>query len=445
MNRSDARPAANAMSVSVLGREFALRFTGAALQVGATWAVVHRLEPTIAGIYFEGFLLVYGISALLRGKYEIYFAHYLISESAPDFGISDWTLLCALARRTLIRGAMACAALLVLTTDLDIQEPQLRPYLETFLPFMLAIPFSTLAMLFAGALRAANRTLGSILISTYALNLTLIAAALFATEEHILLVLSWTFCGGTLLAAGIGTLIVRRVLNDRKTPLTPRVSAWRDVYTGVASHGITGWALAALQWGPLCVLAVMGPALQIAEYAVVARTAQVVEIMLPVMLFAPGCHALQPSFTQAVRSERMRLLANLGVALASASTWVALLLIAAPWLLPLFGAPYAVLGTLLTVLLCMQWINGTGRPAIRFLSASWHPTRIRNALCISAGVAIAISLGATRQHGAYAAAVATLAGALLINGQAIFAALRTPVSAVPPDIRPQTPSRLTEA
>jgi hypothetical protein len=425
VSRSDPRPAASAMSVSALGREFVLRFTGAALQVGATWAVVHRLEPTSACIYFEGFVLAYGLSALLRGKYEIYFAHYLISESAPDFGISEWTLLWALARRTLIRGALACAALLVLTTDLDIQEPQLRPYLETFLPFMLAIPFSTLAMLLAGALRAANRTLGSILISTYALNLTLIAAALFAPAEHILLILSWAFCVGTLLAAGIGTLIVRRVLRGREKPLTPRASAWRDVYTGVASHGITGVALTSLQWGPLCVLAVVGPALQIAEYAVVARTAQVVEIMLPVMLFAPGCHTLQPSFAQGLHGEFMRLLANLGVALAAASTWVALLLVAAPWLLSLFGPPYAMLGALLTVLLCMQWINGAGRPAIRFLSASWHPRRIRNALCISAGVAILISLLATRRHGAYAAAAATSAGVLLINGQAIFAALRT--------------------
>jgi hypothetical protein len=84
-----------------------------------------------------------------------------------------------------------------------------------------------------------------------------------------------------------------------------------------------------------------------------------------------------------------------------------------------------MLGALLTVLLCMQWINGAGRPAIRFLSASWHPRRIRNALCISAGVAILISLLATRRHGAYAAAAATSAGVLLINGQAIFAALRT--------------------
>jgi len=68
------------------------------------------------------------------------------------------------------------------------------------------------------------------------------------------------------------------------------------------------------------VLAVMGPALQIAEFAVIARTAQVVEIMLPVMLFAPGCHVLQPSFVQGLRGEFMRLLANLGVALAAAST-----------------------------------------------------------------------------------------------------------------------------
>lgn len=425
MDRSDSPPAAYVMSVSALGREFVMRFTGAMLQVGATWAVVHALEPTIAGIYFEGFVFAYGLSALLRSKYEIYFSSYLLGESARDFGIPEGTLLWAFARRTLIRGAMACAALLVLTTDLDIQEPQLRPYLETFLPFMLAIPFSTLAMLLAGALRAANRTLGSILISTYALNLTLIAAALLAPEEHMLLVLSWAFCVGTLLSAGIGTLIVRRVFRDDGKRPTPRASAWRDVYSGVASHGITGLALGGLQWGPLCVLALMGPALQIAEYAAVARTAQVVEIMLPVMLFAPGCHAQQPSFAQALRGEFARLLANLGVALAAASTWVALLLIAAPWLLPLFGPPYAALGTLFSVLLCMQWINGAGRPAIRVLSASWHPIRIRNALCLSTGAAVLISLLATRQYGAYAAAAAMLAGALLINGQAVFAALRT--------------------
>jgi len=101
------------------------------------------------------------------------------------------------------------------------------------------------------------------------------------------------------------------------------------------------------------------------------------------------------------------------------------LLIAAPWLLHLFGSPYAALGGLFTVVLCMQWINGAGRPAIRLLSAYWHRRLIRNALCISAGVAILISLLATRRHGAYAAAIASLAGALLINGQAILGALRT--------------------
>ncbi len=429
MNRSDVLPTARTISVPSLGREFALRFTGAALQVGATWCVVDALEPAIAGIYFEGFLLAYGLSAVLRGKYEIYFAHYLISESAADFGISEWTLLWALARRTLIRGALTCAALLVLTTDLDIQEPQLRPYLETFLPFMLAIPFSALAMLVAGALRAANRTLGSILISTYALNLTLIAAASFAPAEDMLPVLSWAFLGGTLLASGIGVLIVRRVFGDRGQRPTPRMSAWREVYGGVAGHGITGLALAGLQWGPLCVLAVVGPSLQIAEYAAVARTAQVVEIMLPVMLFAPGCHALQPSFARGVRGEFPRFLANVGLALAAASTWVALLLVAAPWLLPLFGPPYAELGTLFTVLLCTQWLNGAGRPAIRVLSASWHPRRIRNALGVSAAAAILIALFATRQYGAYAAAGATLAGALLLNGQAVLAALRMSRSA----------------
>jgi hypothetical protein len=143
--------------------------------------------------------------------------------------------------------------------------------------------------------------------------------------------------------------------------------------------------------------------------------------------FLPVLDAQRSLYTaqQGLRGEFLRLPANLGVALAAASTWVALLLAVAPWLLRSFGTPYAELGTLFTVLLGMQWINGTGRPAIRVLSAYWNPRRIRNALCVSAGAAILIALLTTRQYGAYAAAAAMLAGALLINGQAIFAALRT--------------------
>jgi O-antigen/teichoic acid export membrane protein len=118
------------------------------------------------------------------------------------------------------------------------------------------------------------------------------------------------------------------------------------------------------------------------------------------------------------------------VALAAASAWVVLVYIAAPRLLPWFGPSYAVLGGLLNLLLCVQWINGIGRPAIRLLSASWDPNRIRNALCVSAGAAIALSLLATGQYGAYAAAGAALAGAVLINGQAIRAALRLSRTAV---------------
>jgi hypothetical protein len=416
--------AAPSLSLARLAGEFVLRMTGAALQVLATWAVVHALEPQDAGVYFEGFVLAYGLSGVLRNKYEMYIAHYIVSGNAASFGIPVRKLLYALSRRTLIRCAIACAAFLVLTTDLDIQEPHLAPYLQTFLPFVLGLPFWTMAMLFAGILRAANRSLGSIMISAYAVNLALIVAALLAPQDYALLVLSWAFLGGSILAAGIGLLIVRRafpVSND-STPI--RSEAWLDVYAGVAANGYTGLALAGLQWGPLCVLAVTGPAPQIAAFAAIRRTAQIIEFMLPAMYFVPCGPIFQPRFMQSARSAGLRLAANTAVALGFASIWLAILLIFGPWLLNQYGAPYDGLGMLLIILLCTQWVNGVGRPAISYLAGTWHPRFIRNALSISAIVAISIAILGARDYGAYAAGFAAIVGALLVNGQAGIAAWR---------------------
>jgi O-antigen/teichoic acid export membrane protein len=424
VNAVDTNLAAGVPSFAILAREFVLRFAGAMLQVIATLEIIRVLSPTMAGIYFEGFVLAYGLSAMLRGKYEIYLAHYIVGRSAPEVGISNWTITCALARRTLIRSAIASAALLVLTADLDIQEPQTRPYLETFLPFVLSVPFVTVAMFCAGALRSANRSLGSILISAYAVNLALIGAARLAPDDYSLLVLSWAFFAGSGVAAAIGWGIVRAVFRPGRSRARPRLAAWNEIYAGVSDHAANGLALAALQWGPLCVLALIGPPDQIAEFAVAARTAQVVEIMLPGMLFVPGGLLFQPLWMSGVRRTSLRLLANTAASFAAASAWVAIILVVAPALLVLYGEPYASLSSLLTLLLCVQWVNGTGRPSIRYLAAHWPPNRIRSALVLSALVAILLCVLGAPLYGTYGAAVASLVGALILNGQAVYAAVR---------------------
>ena len=63
-------------------------------------------------------------------------------------------MVAGLGIRVLIRSAIACAILLVFTTDLDVMDVYVRPYLQTYLPFVLAVPFATLALFLASTLRA---------------------------------------------------------------------------------------------------------------------------------------------------------------------------------------------------------------------------------------------------------------------------------------------------
>src|ERR1700722_10324766 len=150
--------------------ELLLRLLGAALQILATWAVVHALTPEEAGVYFRGFVIALGLSTLLRAKYEIQMARHIIGRRAAPTGIANGVLLTQLARRMLVRSSILCGVLLVVTADLDIQAPQLQEMLQTYFPFVLALPFVSLSSLLGEALRAANRTLG-IVVTAYALNL----------------------------------------------------------------------------------------------------------------------------------------------------------------------------------------------------------------------------------------------------------------------------------
>jgi O-antigen/teichoic acid export membrane protein len=405
-------------------RNFGLRVLAAVLQIFATVAVVQTLPPTTAGVYFKGFVIAYGLAALLRGKYDLFVAHHFLGR--PDTNLPARELVRGLGIRVLIRSAIACAILLVITADLDVMEPHLRPYLETYLPFVLAVPFATLALFLASVLRAVNRTLSSTLVSTYSINVMILAAAnsAFGTEETALFILSWAFFVGTLLAAATGVLITRHVFqaaaSGPQAGLDP--ASWREIYTVAAGYGLTGMTLACLQWGPLCALAVLGSEVQLADYAVVTRTAQVIDFLIPAAILVPHSFLLHSRLANALRSPHGKLLVDLAVSLATTTASVLAVAIATPWIVDLYGAEYTNLTDLFALLFATQWINGAGRPAIRHLAANWNLPLIRRILFVSMLVAIVLSLVGIPAYGALGAAVSVFAGALLLNGQAIQAA-----------------------
>ncbi|MBS0421817.1 MAG: hypothetical protein JSR66_29170 [Proteobacteria bacterium] len=396
-----------------------LRILAAVLQIFATVAVLQVLPPLAAGVYFKGFVIAYGLAALLRGKYDLFVAQHFVGPHDPARATRD--LVRGLGIRILIRSTIACAILLVVTTDLDVMDVYLHPYLQTYLPFVLAVPFATLALYLANVLRAMNRTLSSTLVATYSINIMILLVAAYAdgSVDSLLQWLSWAFFAGTVLAAGVGVLITRQVF-----PPEPKLAPvlWPEVYAASARNGLTGIALACLQWGPLCLLALMGGEIQIAHYAVVTRTANVVDFLLPAAILVPQSMLLHSRLAGVMHSEHGKLLVDLAVSLTTTTLCVAAIAIATPWIVDLYGSPYTGLTELFVLLFATQWLNGVGRPAIRHLAARWHFPLIRRILFISMTVAIAASFVAIPTYGAQGAAISVCLGALLMNGQAVQAA-----------------------
>ncbi len=406
--------------------EATLRLVGAALQVLATLVVVRTLEPSVVGIYFEGFVIAYALAALLRGKYEMLILRVLLGECDKQTCIPMFDLLAALGRRVGVRCVLVCAVLLVITADLDIMEPRLRPFLETFFPFVLAVPFLAIALLLSGALRAARRSLGSTIIGAYSVNLAIIVAGALAPPESAFVWLSWAFVLGAVAASATGIVLVRKVFPAKAAPgaTKPCVADWRQIYrTATLDYGVAGIALTGLQWGPLCVLAIAGPALQIAEIAVASRLALIVDLLMPSLVFVPLHLNLAPRLSQALHTERGRLLADLAFSALAASAIVVGLMLSLPPLLAQFGSPYAELTGLLAIVLGSQWINAAARPALRFMT-TYHYRPVIFALCLSAATALVIAFFGVGRFGATAVAVAGLCGTLLLNASSLAAALR---------------------
>jgi O-antigen/teichoic acid export membrane protein len=275
-------------------------------------------------------------------------------------------------------------------------------------------------------LRAVNRTLSSTLVQTYGINIMILAVAhsVSGSEDELLLWLSWAFFAGTVLAAGVGVLLTRNAFPAGADPAgrKPEPAAWREIFVASSRHGLAGIALACLQWGPLCLLALMGSEIQLAHYAAVTRTAQVIDFLIPAAILVPHGFLLHSRFAQAIHSGHGKLMVDLVVSVATTTLCVIAVAIATPWIVDLYGIDYTKLTDLFVLLFATQWLNGAGRPAIRHLAANWNFALIRRILFVSMTAAIASSLVGIPAYGAFGAAISVFVGALLLNGQAVQAA-----------------------
>jgi hypothetical protein len=427
-----APPAAAAAPPAHSGVEvLLLRLAGAALQILATLAVVHALTPEATGIYFRGVVMALGLSTLLRGKYEIYMAQHIIGRRAGSTGHPDGLLLMQFAGRLLARSALVCAILLVVTADLDISAPQLQTALQTYLPFVLALPFLSLSALLGEALRAAGRTLG-IVVTAYAVNASIVLAVVLIPPNAPLALYSWAFLLGSVLAAAAAVLLARHsfpaFLSGESRPLAS------EVQREVDSRELISLVRAALLWGPQCILALWAPALQMAQFAVAQRTALVVDFFLPAWNLASPRETLVPGWPQA--APRGLLLRQLAGACLVSSAFVLGLLLAAPATLAIYGRPYDAQLPVYALLLGVQWANGIGRPAVRRVLARWDERRIGVALTSGAVAAVLLCSAALAGYGALAAAAGALLGTLIVNARAILMALSDQDSGGPPSGSP---------
>lgn len=399
-------------------RELVLRAVGAVFQIASTWAVVRAINPESAGIYFRGWVIACGVAALVRAKYELFAAQHIIAQR-DSADVSTCVLLRQLGRRVLLRSSLACAVLLVVMADVDIQAPRLQPALETYLPFVLAIPFISLSRFIGEALRAANRTLSGTVITSYALNLSILAVALVPAGASLAIYV-WTFFVGGVASAALAVVLALRVFpGDWKLgaqPIRPEVLQAADQREVIA----LGRAL--VLWGPLAVLAVFSTAVQMAEYGAAARTAMIVDFFLPALNLSSNHHSrISSPFG---RSSHVFLMEQLRGSLFISSAFVALLSAAAPMTLAIYGFPYKSQLLVYMLLLGEQWINSVGRPAVRYTALASSLPRVRSAVGCSALAVLFVSCSAVNLYGTLAVAAATLVGATILNLWAIIDTLR---------------------
>lgn len=420
------------------GGNIILRLQGVALHLLATYVLAKTLSLYDTGLFFWGLVITVAGATFMRAKFDLYLGRYVVAGCDRATGIAASDVLLYVARRFLRRCVLICTVLLVVVADLDVMFQNLHHYLETFVPFVLALPFVGLAGMIAAMLQSANRFLLGMICTVFAINGAVLTAFVLNDGYGSLLLYSWSFFGGSVFGAALALLFARHVFG----PLSPREQRQSQAVEGMCRQidcriedeaGIP-FAATLLLWGPPCLLIILAPAQEMAQFAVALRSAQVICYLMPALAFLlmprGRRHPYQHFGGAAGSAALLRSLS--GMAGASAILAVVLLL-AAPALLHYYGVAYAGAYGLYLVLVIAQAVQMASRPALRYLTVNWNPAMLRRAQVFGGAVAVVICLGIPMQ-GAMSAALATLAGFAVTAAIALAAALRQAPFA---DVHPQ--------
>lgn len=436
MNATRTQAAAGAMGGSAQQKtaDTLFRAIGVALQIAATLAIAHTLSLFETGLFFEGFVVTLAGAAFMRGKFDVYLGRYIVAGLEAQTGISNADMLRTLSLRFMRRCCLICALLLVIAADLDVISQSLHPYLQTFIPFVLALPFAGYAQMIGGAMRAANRYLMSLICSAYAMNSAILIAVALAPSQPPLALFSWIFFGGSVLAALVAHVFARRVFGTpseggaRQTP--EQRATWTTIDSEINNGASVGFANAAMLWAPLCLLVILAPPAQMALFAISTRTAQIILYLIPVIALIVAPRLLRSRQQYSGERRRAELwLTMTGLTLA-AGIMAGVLFVSAGWTLDQYGPAYRDAIAVYVALIASEALATIGRPLFRFHAANWNAGNARHILNAAALVAVAVTLALVPWFEALGAAIGLVAGHATAVMLGLWSAMRRPPQVV---------------
>lgn len=417
------------------GADSLFRLLGVGLQIAATLVLARTLSLADAGLFFQGLVVTIAGAAFMRAKFDLYISRHIVGGLERENGLSNADVLQVVGRRFMARCCIICALLLVVAADLDVMSQYLRPYLQTFIPFVVALPLAGYATMVSSALRAANRWLPSLVCTAYAINSAILLAVLLAPEPTLPL-FSWAFLGGSAFGAGLAFVFARRIFGrpSGRADDCARQQAWKAINRSIHEDAGIGIANVALAWGPLCLLVALAPSTEMALYAICTRTAQLVLYAMPALahLTAPRTDRELERLGGAHGRAALRL-SLIGLAVASAIV-AAVLLAGAGWSLAQYGPAYEGALAVYVVLVLAEACGATIRPLFRYRAANWDAAIARRTLYAASGTALLVCLAGMPLAPALSAAAAMLAGQL-VAATLGFVSLRRPPPLAPPATR----------
>ncbi|WP_028080162.1 lipopolysaccharide biosynthesis protein [Solimonas soli] len=405
------------------------RAIGVALQIAATLAIARTLSRFDTGLFFEGFVVTLAGAAFMRAKFDVYMGRYIVANLGERTGIANADMLRTLSVRFMKRCCLICALLLVVAADLDVMSQNLHPYLQTFIPFVLALPLAGYAQMIGGALRAANRYLMSLICSAYAMNAAILIAVALAPPNPPLALFSWIFFGGSLLGALVAHRFARLVFGAPSAPAPQdeaQRAAWTTIDNEINSGASVGFSNATMLWGPLCLLVVLAPATQMALFAISTRTAQIILYLIPViaLIVAPRLLRQRQQYSGELRRAELWL-AMSGLTLV-AGIMAAALIASSAWTLDQYGPAYRDAIAVYIALIVSETLATIGRPLVRFHAANWNAGDARHILSAAALVAVVATLALVPWFDAFGAAIGLAAGHATAVALGLWSAMRRP-------------------